>query len=290
MKNLLNIKRQINLVREIKKISRTNLQVQSIKRKKNINFLETINTYYVQFYATMHKIINSLELENKKNIFFNNKNNKTLWVIIGLKDKMNGSFKNMFLKKINNEIKENDEIITISTKMHELLKKQTFSKNVIENFDFKINELQHFQVLPISTYIINYFQNNKYPNIKIIYAHQLTRLNYEIRIKKILPIDESTFGLENSKNISNNLNNGKIIIFEPNSEKIFLNAIPLFISIVLQLSILETQICGQTNLIEYSRAIENNCDKMNDYLTLEYNVIRQEKITNEIFEIINGGN
>jgi hypothetical protein len=78
MKNLLNIKRQINLVREIKKISRTNLQVQSIKRKKNINFLETINTYYVQFYATMHKIINSLELENKKNIFFNNKNNKTL--------------------------------------------------------------------------------------------------------------------------------------------------------------------------------------------------------------------
>jgi ATP synthase F1 gamma subunit len=203
---------------------------------------------------------------------------------------MNGSFKNMFLKKINNEIKENDEIITISTKMHELLKKQTFSKNVIENFDFKINELQHFQVLPISTYIINYFQNNKYPNIKIIYAHQLTRLNYEIRIKKILPIDESTFGLENSKNISNNLNNGKIIIFEPNSEKIFLNAIPLFISIVLQLSILETQICGQTNLIEYSRAIENNCDKMNDYLTLEYNVIRQEKITNEIFEIINGGN
>lgn len=77
-------------------------------------------------------------------------------------------------------------------------------------------------------------------------------------------------------------------IFEPNEEDVLIELIPQMLNIKLYQALLETTASEHSARMMAMKNASDNAEELIKQLTLEYNRIRQAKITQEINEIVGG--
>lgn len=282
MANLKEIKNRIYSIDAIMQITNAMEMVAAAKLKKvkdSILYLREYHDISKQLFHIISSIIN-----NQYNIY--NNNNNILLILISSNKGLCGSFNNLIFKKFTTTINEsfgNKQIfiLTIGKLAKEFFHKKKY--NIYADYssiiDHIYNKKKRKQIINMINELIQTVLKEKFNMIYIIYNKYLTSSSHSVRLKQFFPIIFPTL----------NYNNTHYII-EPSQHQILQKSFLNFLNIQLLTFLFESSAAEQISRISAMHKATENASDIKNQLMITYNKIRQEIITNELLEVVNGAN
>ncbi len=289
MESINGIKKRIGVISMIDKISQAMelvsiAKIKSIKSKFEDSKKFTYNTFQI-----MSELINSASNVNNKYLKKINDSKKKLYVLISSSMGLCGSYNITICKFLLNLLDSNDDIIVIGQGGFNYLRSCGYRKQIISFYRFDLNDNFSMIESAIGKKIISDYFEGLYDNIFIVYTSYINALKFSPKIFSFLPIDKTFFTSINKINPNTDLNSlNQVISYEPNKEKIFINFLLFFFSSFLHSCCIESTLCEFSARQSAMKNANDNVKKIKNELMVKYNQIRQEKITQEINEIISG--
>lgn len=200
-----------------------------------------------------------------------------------------GVVNNKAIKQLNNGT---CDIIAIGKKGAEFIQQYKVG-NLAASFDGFDNNIIFEDIIPISVMSNGEYLKGTYDRVVVIYSHFVSSLKQTPVVKQILPIDANHIDLPElwldedtspQREMSPNLE----YLFEPNADQILEKLLRRFIRLQVYGAVLEANASVQSaQMVAMKNATDNAGDLISE-LTLTYNTIRQNSITNEIAEICAG--
>ena len=270
MASLQEIRNRIISIKTTKKITKAMKLVATAKLRNAKKKLESIKDC---------SSIENIFYEIKSNIKdLNKKNNskKTLYIIISSDIGLCGSYNINIIKLLLKNYKKEDKIIVLGNKGISALKFRKISTDLEVG---QIGDVINYDNASIAgNEALKLYRNNKVGTIKIIYTKFVNSIIFNAKIKQILP-SIYKFKKENS-----------LMEFEPNPKVILDNITPLYISSLIFNLLVESKVSEMSSRRLAMDNSTENAKELIEKLNLEYNIVRQTNITQEITEIISGSN
>jgi F-type H+-transporting ATPase subunit gamma len=286
------IKKKIKVIKDIYKITSTMKLISISKNTKLLKNFYDSKSFHSEFYGIIHRLVSAIP-----DIAFKNKAKKVqdkndLYIVVGSALGLCDGYNSRILKFAMSTIKDDDSIITIGSKVFHLLKNTKFGKNIIENIAISDKENQYFELLPLTGKITEMHKNHQYKSVIIIYTKYINSIANEPTSTTILPICKETF--KDSNIVSNyeyvNIIDGRVIEYEPDPLTTLHTCTSVFLTTVLFAAICESKLSENATRVSVMQLANENANKFIDEFTLQYNKLRQEQITQEVNEIVQGAN
>ena len=278
--NMKEIKERIDSVKNTNQITNAMNIVSSTKFKKfqiltlkSREYSKTIETAFDNLVAGLKS--------HRYEIFDGKSEVKKIGIVVMTSDRgLCGSFNSNPLRKLEemkkNFEKENKEVsvITIGKKAKDYCK----SRNIAVDSEYTqlIPETMFEKGKKISEDIVQFYLNDFYDEVYMIFSRFVSAIEYNIQIEKILPIEKKE-GLPN-----------KEYMFEPSEEEVLRSFIPKVLNIKLYQSLLENSASEHSARMSAMKQASDNAEEMIRKLTVQYNRERQTMITQELSEIVSG--
>ena len=278
--NMKEIKERIDSVKNTSQITNAMNIVSSTKFKrfqvltlKSRNYARAVNEAFDNLVAS---------LTGNKFVIFDGKTEvKRVGIIVMTSDRgLCGSFNsNTFRrlesmkKKFQKEGKE-VSVVTIGRKAKEYCKNRDI--NVDSEYTQMIPETMFETGKNISEDVVQFYLNDFYDEVYMIYSKFVSAIEYNIQVEKLLPIEKKE-GLPT-----------KEYIFEPSEEEVLNSFVPQVLNIKLYQSLLENSASEHSARMSAMKQANDNASEMIKNLEVQYNRERQGQITQELTEIISG--
>ena len=156
-------------------------------------------------------------------------------------------------------------------------------EKVIAEFSELNDPVSFMDVSPIARLIVDDFLANEYDQVYISYTRFESMTKQIPTINKLLPLETDNRQQDRkSKSIAS------VFLYEPAQEEILDEIIPRFTAMQIFQAVLSAQASEHAaRTIAMSNATDN-ANELVGILTLEYNKVRQQSITNDILDIIGG--
>ena len=278
--NMKEIKERIDSVKNTSQITNAMNIVSSTKFKrfqvltlKSRNYARAVNEAFDNLVASL--------TGNKFVIFDGKPEVKRVGIIVMTSDRgLCGSFNsNTFRrlesmkKKFQKEGKE-VSVVTIGRKAKEYCKNRDI--NVDSEYTQMIPETMFETGKNISEDVVQFYLNDFYDEVYMIYSKFVSAIEYNIQVEKLLPIEKKE-GLPT-----------KEYIFEPSEEEVLNSFVPQVLNIKLYQSLLENSASEHSARMSAMKQANDNASEMIKNLEVQYNRERQGQITQELTEIISG--
>lgn len=276
------IKRRIRSVESTKKITKAMELVATSKLRKTRNQLEQSKPYYTNVALMTAEILANCKGDNDSVYLIENKNvKKDVYVVIASSLGLCGGYNANIFKEIKNVIKPDDYVYSVGSKVTSYLNKNhqgiTDSKYESLNMTFNFKD-----IINLVNELTRMYCEKEIGKIKIVYTEFVNNLTFKPRIVTLLPIDRNDFDqIEISK---------KTTLFEPSSQEVLDNLIPMYLQAVIYGYIIESSTSENAARRISMENATDNADELTEQLLLKYNQARQTAITNEISEIVAGAN
>lgn len=276
------IKRRIRSVESTKKITKAMELVATSKLRKTRNQLEQSKPYYTNVALMTAEILANCKGDNDSVYLIENKNvKKDVYVVIASSLGLCGGYNANIFKEIKNVIKPDDYVYSVGSKVTSYLNKNhqgiTDSKYESLNMTFNFKD-----IINLVNELTRMYCEKEIGKIKIVYTEFVNNLTFKPRIVTLLPIDPNDFDqIEISK---------KTTLFEPSSQEVLDNLIPMYLQAVIYGYIIESSTSENAARRISMENATDNADELTEQLLLKYNQARQTAITNEISEIVAGAN
>ena len=273
------IKKRINSIEAIKKITTAMKLIASIKLKKQKKELLNVTFFCKNFYNFFSCLLDESLVEpehyDKRWKFDNN-----LYIVITSSLGLCGSYNNNICRTIKTILKPHDRVVMIGQKG-----KKYFKNNNLNNFLIKFIDLSQEKdnvynlFLALSYWCINEHDEGKYKNIKIIYTKFISAFKTEIQI-----ID--FFSFRQWKNSSKKTYHNKFFLFDSPRKLIFEKILPCYFACLLYGAFNEAKISENVNRSNTMDLAAKNAKDLINKLKLQFNKLRQNVITKQINEVI----
>lgn len=278
--NMKEIKERIDSIKNTSQITNAMNIVSSTKFKKfqvltlkSRKYAETIDLAFDNLVASLKG--------NRFVIFDGKREVKKVGIVVMTSDRgLCGSFNSVTLRKLDEMIKrfkkEGKEVsvVTIGKK----------AKDYCKNREIQVDS-EYVQLIPetmfekgkkISEDITQFYLNDFYDEVYLIYSKFVSAIEYNIQIEKLLPI-------EKKENLPT-----KEYVFEPSEDQVLTAFIPKVLNIKLYQSLLENSASEHSARMSAMKQANDNAADMVKRLTVDYNRERQTMITQELTEIVSG--
>lgn len=313
MANLKNIKNRINSIESTQKITKAMKMVAAAKVKKAENQVKASRPFTWELFSAFSKAyekIGSLkfnkieadsEMEKCVKLLSSREVKTTALVVISSNKGLAGAYSANIVRytteKIKKLKKEGQKVVLylIGQKAHAPL------KNLQNELDFEIKEvyttvldnIDAMNVLVVSEDIVKAYIDCKIDKIELITTRYQNMMTYKVEDWTLLPALEATKDGDVLKKfhddeIENNTKYNDDMIFEPNPYLILSKIMPMYITNVVYQALLEAQASELASRMTAMSAATNNAQEMIKNLTIEYNKARQDKITQELNEVVSG--
>ena len=197
-------------------------------------------------------------------------------------------------KKVESKTPDEDikvDFITIGKKGEAMVKK--LGHDIIAAFPELVYSPKVQDIRPLSNIISEEYLAKKYDKIMIAYTDHVSAMAQEPRVRQLLPISKLDLKkqiremdeTEEAQRLDNSLSEHEI---EPSPEELLEEVVLSLLEMQIYHAILESNASKESSrMIAMKNATEAAKEMVGD-LTLEYNQIRQMKITQEIAEISAG--
>lgn len=199
-----------------------------------------------------------------------------LIVIAGDRGLCGGYNANVF--RLVRDMDEDLDIIPIGKRAH-----GRYSKDDISDFDTEEEitymSSEHYEystAYSLAQELVEEYKSGKINKVGIVYNKYVSIMTQEPRVKWILPLEKAPEG---------EYANG---IFEPDPYELLEDIVPQYVAGVLYSLVKESFACEVAARRMAMDSATKNATEMIEDLTLEYNRVRQSKITQEITEIVAG--
>jgi len=153
----------------------------------------------------------------------------------------------------------------------------------------RMGDKPHFQdIIPVSKMVIEGFESKKFQMAFTVYMQFQSTISQKLAVKQLLPIETKAIELEATSDDSPPpIESFKgDYLFEPKPNEIFKDLLPQYIELQLYHVLLESIASEHSaRMVAMKNANENAKDIVSD-LTLEFNQVRQTKITNELLDVV----
>ncbi|MEA4333424.1 ATP synthase F1 subunit gamma [Mycoplasma sp. 1232] len=281
MANLNSIKNRINVINNTKKITNAMQLVSTAKLRRIRNEFESIETYLNSLNEMFRELASHVEPREFYSIFPKNTNvDSDLHIIITSDLGLCGSYNTNIVKLLKETLKPSDKIIVLGGKGLALLHSFKYDEQVISKYTELGDKISYELSSVVSKKAFEEYSNKRVANIYIYYTEFINNITQEAKKLKLFPLDiESENASVQAKNT---------IEFEPNSEVVLKNSIPLYLASMvygLATGSKVSEIASRRNAMENAT---NNATDLVDELRLQFNRKRQSNITQEINEIVAG--
>ena len=278
--NMKEIKERIDSIKKTSQITNAMNIVSSTKFKKFQVLTLKSRKYAEAIDLAFDNLVASLK-GNRFVIFDGKREVKKVGIVVMTSDRgLCGSFNSVTLRKLDEMIKrfkkEGKEVsvVTIGKK----------AKDYCKNREIQVDS-EYVQLIPetmfengkkISEDITQFYLNDFYDEVYLIYSKFVSAIEYNIQIEKLLPI-------EKKENLPT-----KEYVFEPSEDQVLTAFIPKVLNIKLYQSLLENSASEHSARMSAMKQANDNAADMVKRLTVDYNRERQTMITQELTEIVSG--
>ena len=254
-------------------VSSTKFKRFQVLTLKSRNYARAVNEAFDNLVASL--------TGNKFVIFDGKPEVKRVGIIVMTSDRgLCGSFNSNTFRRLESMKKEFQKegkdvsVITIGRKAKEYCKNRDI--NVDSEYTQMIPETMFETGKKISEDVVQFYLNDFYDEVYMIYSKFVSAVEYNIQVEKLLPIEKKE-GLPT-----------KEYVFEPSEEEVLNSFVPQVLNIKLYQSLLENSASEHSARMSAMKQANDNASEMIRNLEVQYNRERQGKITQELTEIISG--
>ena len=278
--NMKEIKERIDSVKSTSQITNAMNIVSSTKFKrfqvltlKSRSYARAVNEAFDNLVAS---------LRGNKFVIFDGKSEvKRVGIIVMTSDRgLCGIFNSNTFRRLESMRKKFEKegkdvsVVTIGRKAKEYCKNRDI--NVDSEYTQMIPETMFETGKKISEDVVQFYLNDFYDEVYMIYSKFVSAIEYNIQVEKLLPIEKKE-GLPT-----------KEYVFDPSEEEVLNSFVPQVLNIKLYQSLLENSASEHSARMSAMKQANDNASEMIRNLEVQYNRERQGKITQELTEIISG--
>ena len=278
--NMKEIKERIDSVKSTSQITNAMNIVSSTKFKrfqvltlKSRSYARAVNEAFDNLVAS---------LRGNKFVIFDGKSEvKRVGIIMMTSDRgLCGSFNSNTFRRLESMRKKFEKegkdvsVVTIGRKAKEYCKNRDI--NVDSEYTQMIPETMFETGKKISEDVVQFYLNDFYDEVYMIYSKFVSAIEYNIQVEKLLPIEKKE-GLPT-----------KEYVFDPSEEEVLNSFVPQVLNIKLYQSLLENSASEHSARMSAMKQANDNAAEMIRNLEVQYNRERQGKIAQELTEIIGG--
>lgn len=272
------IKRRIKSVTNTHQITKAMEMVASSKFKKFQGLVLNSRPYSEGIEGILTNIASGIKNQHHP-LFEGKKEVKKIGVIAIASDRgLCGGYNSSVSKELKRFGLENSDkeisIIAVGKKMVDYARKERL--NLKAEYIQLVPENMFEKAKELSENIVEFFNENIFDEVYIVYSKFLSAVNSEVTRTRLLPLEEPE--VEENKNY----------IFEPSEEVIMDALLPKYLNIYIYQSILEATASEHSSRMRAMKSASDNADDMVGKLTLSFNRARQGSITQELSEIVAG--
>ena len=278
--NMKEIKERIDSVKSTSQITNAMNIVSSTKFKRFQVLTSKSRSYARAVDEAFDNLVASLT-GNKFVIFDGKSEVRRVGIIVMTSDRgLCGSFNSNTFRRLENMKKQFEKegkeisVVTIGRKAKEYCKNRNI--NVDSEYTQMIPETMFETGKKISEDVVQFYLNDFYDEVYMIYSKFVSAIEYNIQIEKLLPIEKKE-GLPT-----------KEYIFDPSEEEVLNSFVPQVLNIKLYQSLLENSASEHSARMSAMKQANDNASEMIRNLEVQYNRERQGQITQELTEIISG--
>ena len=278
--NMKAIKRRIKSVGSTMQITKAMELVSSSKLRKAKDKAEAGRPYFEKLYEMMTEIA-----ESKKDFqspFTEKREIKNrLFIVIAGDRGLAGGYNSNLLRSALADCKDDvnkPKVIAIGKKAIEFFEKRDF--DIVGRYPLLAETAKTADCGDIATMAIEMFRREEVDQVKIFYTTFVSPLVQNPVSMEILPIERDDEGAEVPS----------LITYDPEPEAVFNRIVPKFTMSLIYCALSDSYASEQSARRNAMENATDNAEKMIGELSLKYNRARQEKITNEINEIVSGAN
>ncbi|MCQ2794502.1 MAG: ATP synthase F1 subunit gamma [Bacilli bacterium] len=275
MVTLVKTRRRINSVKTTRKITNAMEMVASVKLWRYWRVM----SHSSAFIRSIEEIIVHLQNELPPEDIFNQKRQGRLIVVVNSNIGLCAGYNNDIFRFANGILKPTDRIIPIG------LKGKSHYKNLDYQFDdtyTTLNDKINFgEIAKFALSLYEQFYRFNYESIHIVYMDYLASMVYKPTIEQLLPLKKPA-----------QMNTSALLgpVIEPNAQTLLKQILPTYLANKIYHALLVAQVSEQASRRVAMKNATNNATDILDKLQLEYNKARQNAITQEITEVVAGGN
>ena len=278
--NMKAIKRRIKSVSSTMQITKAMELVSSSKLRKAKDKAEAGRPYFEKLYEMMTEIAASKK--DFKSPFTEKREVKNrLFIVIAGDRGLAGGYNSNLLRSALADCAEDvnkPKVIAIGKKAIEFFEKREFE--IVGRYPLLAETAKTADCGDIATMAIEMFRRKEVDQVKIFYTTFVSPLVQNPVSMDILPIEKDDEGDGTPS----------LITYDPAPEAVFNRIVPKFTMSLIYCALSDAYASEQSARRNAMENATDNAEKMIGELSLKYNRARQEKITNEINEIVSGAN
>ncbi|QNM93728.1 F0F1 ATP synthase subunit gamma [Mycoplasma sp. Pen4] len=280
MANLNSLKNRINVIGNTRKITNAMQLVSTAKLRKLRTEYQSVNAYLATLTDTFDELFKHASPKDFYAIFPKNTDVKSnLHIVISSDLGLCGSYNHNVIKLVKSQLKPNDKIIVVGTKGYTLLQGAGYIDQIIQKHTDIGETITYHLGSVIGKKALSLYNQKEIANVYLYYTEFINNINQEAVQKKLFPFDIQE---------SSEQNGAQTIEFEPNSEVVLKNSIPLYLASMVYCLGTTSKISEMASRRNAMENATNNADDLQKELRLEFNRRRQSNITQEITEIVAG--
>ncbi len=275
------IKRRIRSVGSTKQITKAMELVSSSKLRRAKQRAEAARPYFEAQYTLLSEIA-SVKKDFTTIYTEDRPVKRRLFIVIAGDRGLAGGYNSNILKAAvaaHSGDEKNPKIIAIGRKAVEYFEKRDYE--LVGSYPYLADHVKTAHCADIANIATEMFSSGEVDEVRLFYTAFVSPLVQNPEQMKLLPI----CGMETGEGEDMGL-----ITYDPSPEAVFNRIVPKFIMSLLNCGIVESYASEQGARRTAMENATDNADQMIENLSLIYNRARQEKITNEINEIVSGAN
>ena len=275
------IKRRIRSVGSTKQITKAMELVSSSKLRRAKQRAEAARPYFEAQYTLLSEIA-SVKKDFTTVYTESRPVKRRLFIVIAGDRGLAGGYNSNILKAAvaahkGDEL--NPKIIAVGRKAVEYFEKRDYE--IVGSYPYLAEHVKTAECADIATIVTDMFSAGEVDEVRLFYTAFVSPLVQNPEQIKLLPISDIGTGTGEDMGL---------ITYDPSPEAVFNRIVPKFVMSLLTCGIVESYASEQGARRTAMESATDNADQMIADLSLIYNRARQEKITNEINEIVSGAN
>lgn len=288
------IKRRIKGVKGTGKITRAMEMISAVKMRKAVGQVLSIRPYAKSAIELLEQVKRAVGNEEHE-LLTERPVKKELYVVITSNRGLCGAFNAQIVKKLRQTLKEDEGrekiFITIGKKGENAVRRM--GGEIVASFPDVLTAPTAEGMRAVARLIIEEFEKKRVDRVVMVYTDFISMLSQEVKVRALLPV-----ALKDTKKAMNeitdhpSMDSGSLetseYVIEPSPKKVLWQMIPRLIEMELYHAVLESNASQESARMMAMRNATDAAKDMVSDLTLAYNQLRQQKITQEIAELSAG--
>lgn len=285
------IRRRIKGVKGTGKITRAMEMISAVKMRRAVERALAMRPYAQAALSVLHRVTEAVRTENHPLLTARPVIKKELYIVITSNRGLCGSFNTQVLKKLREARQEDKEreavFITLGKKGEQAVRRM--KGEILASFPQVFDYPRVTDMRPVTRILLEEFQSGRADRVVMVYTDYVSALVQRTKLRVLLPVIEKDAKkmLDEIGFTADTVVTGDFLI-EPFPAQVLETIIPRLIEAELYHAVLESNASQEAARMVAMRSATDAAKDMVSDLTLTYNQLRQQKITQEIAELSAG--